>query len=145
MPFLTENDYKVQIRQWIKNMISSDDPAILELAEQSAQEEMEQYLSSRFDVAKIFNPDQAPEDRNQLVVMYMIDIAIYHLHANITPNDVPEVRQIRYDNAMRWLQKVNRSELTPNLPKLVSEGEEGSTDNALFFEGGSNESYTTRY
>jgi len=146
MAFLTEDDYRVQITDWVKDLISHDDTAILELAEQSAQEEMETYLNNRFDTALIFDPDQ--ENRSQLIVMYMVDIALYHLHSNVTPSDVPEIRQIRYDSAIRWLTKVNESKLTPNLPLIgASENEDGETDtdDALAFEAGSNTNYTERY
>ena len=149
MPFLEETDYQVQVRTWVKNLLVDEhttggDNAILQRAEMAAQEEMESYLSNQYDVAKIFDPAQAVEERNALIVMYMVDIAVYHLHANITPNDVPEVRQTRYDNAITWLKKVADGKLSPNLPvPEVPEGEEdpGST----LFQGGSNEITSYRY
>jgi len=144
MAFLKEEDYQVQVRQWVTNILTDGGVTLLQRAEMAAQEEMESYLSNRFDMAKVFDPAQDEAERNALVVMYMVDIAVYHLHANITPNDVPEVRQVRYDNAMAWLRKVNKGEITPNLPiPEVPEGEEdmGSEE----FQGGSNLNVTHRY
>lgn len=144
MAFLKAEDYQVQVRQWVTTILTDGGATLLQRAEMSAQEEMESYLSNKFDVAKIFDPDQDEADRSSLVVMYLVDIAIYHLHANITPNDVPEVRQVRYDNAMAWLNKVNKGLITPNLPiPELEEGEEdeGSTE----FQGGSNDNVTHRY
>lgn len=145
MAFLTEKDYQVQIRTWIKNFISNNDTEILELAEQSAQEEMETYLNNRYDVGKIFDLEQPKEKRSQLVVMYMVDIAVYHMHTNVTPSDIPEIRQLRYDNAMRWLNKVNKGELNPLLPLLTTDGENENNDDSLLFQGSSNQPYSERY
>ncbi|CAG2532938.1 Mu-like prophage protein gp36 [Maribacter dokdonensis] len=144
MAFLKTEDYQVQVRQWVTNILTDGGTTLMERAEMAAQEEMESYLANKFDVATIFDPAQPEADRNALVVMYMVDIAVYHLHANITPNDVPEVRQVRYDNAIAWLRKVNKGELSPNLPlPPVEEGEED--EGSVEFQGGSNESVTHRY
>lgn len=145
MAFLTEKDYQVQIRTWIKNYISNNDTELLELAEQSAQEEMETYLNNRYDVGKIFDMQLPKSDRSQLIVMYMVDIAVYHLHTNVTPNDIPEIRQLRYNNALRWLNKVNKGSLNPDLPLLKNEDGDPEAANALHFFGNSNEPYSERY
>lgn len=144
MAFLKPEDYQVQVRQWVTNILTDGGETILQRAEMSAQQEMESYLSNNYDVAAIFNIDQEEASRNSLIVMYMVDIAVYHLHANITPNDVPQIRQVRYDNAMAWLKKVADGKLSPNLPvPVIPEGEE-DTGSSLF-EGGYNESTNFRY
>ncbi|WP_394749492.1 DUF1320 domain-containing protein [Spongiimicrobium salis] len=144
MAFLRPEDYTVQIRQWVTNILTDGGDTILERAEMSAQEEMESYLNARYDVAKVFDPEQVEGDRNALVVMYMVDIAVYHMHSNITPSDIPEIRKDRYDNAMAWLKKVADGKITPNLPQPeIPEGEEDP--GSFEFQGGSNDKTSFRY
>jgi len=72
-------------------------------------------------------PDESPadweigDDRNQVVIMYLVDLIIYHLHTSVNPRNIPELRGIRYDAAITWLRAVNVGELEPNLPKLIDE------------------------
>jgi hypothetical protein len=78
--FLKETDYNAQIRSQILGIITNDTEDTLHLAELAAQEEIESHLRVRFDVAKIFDVDQPESDRSKLIVLYMVDIALYHLH-----------------------------------------------------------------
>lgn len=67
------------------------------------------------------------DNRNQQIVMYMIDIALYHLHSRINPRNIPEVRMIRYDGAnafqsggaIGWLKKVASGDVTAALPSIT--------------------------
>jgi hypothetical protein len=81
-----------------------------------------------------FKPDNTTywtkgDNRNQLILMYLIDITLYHLHARINPRNTPELRMIRYDGnnpmqnggAIAWLKRVAGGELTANLPIILAE------------------------
>lgn len=67
------------------------------------------------------------DNRNQQIVMYLIDITLYHLHSRINPRNVPELRMIRYDGnnptqnggAIGWLKRVAGGELTADLPSIL--------------------------
>ena len=69
------------------------------------------------------------DNRNQLIVMYLIDITLYHLHARINPRNVPELRNIRYDGnnatqnggAIGWLKRVASGDVTADLPSILPE------------------------
>ena len=37
------------------------------------------------------------DSRNQIVLQKFIDMVLYHLHAHITPQNIPTIRQQRYD------------------------------------------------
>lgn len=116
MPFLTEPDYAVQVRAEIKTLITQGSPAALQKAELAAQAEMESYLNARYNVASIFEAEN--EDRNPIVMLYLIDIVLYHLHSNISPRNIPELRGIRYDAAIKWLRMISKGEINPSLPLL---------------------------
>ncbi|MGJ1366036.1 phage protein Gp36 family protein [Sphingobacterium spiritivorum] len=133
MSFLTESDYSAQIRSEILNTVKNTNG--LSKAELMAQTEMESYLNSRYDVSQIFNKEG--DQRNSLILMYLIDITLYHLHSNISPRNVPELRAIRYEAAIDWLNRVAAGKLNPDLPELP---DQGGTD--YFFLGGSNQKYS---
>lgn len=67
------------------------------------------------------------DNRNQQIVMYLIDITLYHLHSRINPRNIPELRMIRYDGnnalqtggAIGWLKKVASGDITADLPQIL--------------------------
>lgn len=58
------------------------------------------------------------DNRDQQMVLYMIDIALYHVHSRIAPNNIPQLRYDRYTNAIAWLKMCAEGNVTPNLPKI---------------------------
>src|SRR5690606_33860118 len=135
MAFLTNDDYKPQIRDWIKNIVINEDPAIQSKSELAAQAEMESYLRDRYKVGEIFEAEGTA--RNALIVMYMVDITLYHLHSNISPENVPELRGIRYEAAINWLKAVAKGSISPNLPEHTSDPDSEDPDgDSIFFQGG---------
>ena len=142
MPFLTETDYEVQIRSWIRQIIIQRKEDVQHKAELAAQAEMESYLRERYNVAQIFSA--AGDLRNALIVLYMVDIVIYHLHANSSGDLIPELRIIRYNAAKDWLKAVAKGEISPDLPEKPDEGE-GSDTGSQVIEFGSHPKYSERY
>jgi hypothetical protein len=67
------------------------------------------------------------DNRNQALVMYLIDMTLYHLHCRINPRNVPDIRAIRYNGnnatenggAIGWLKKVAKGEVTVAIDKIV--------------------------
>lgn len=69
------------------------------------------------------------DNRNQQIVMYLIDMTLYHLHSRINPRNVPELRMIRYDGnnptqnggAIGWLKRVASGDITADLESIIPE------------------------
>lgn len=67
------------------------------------------------------------DNRNQLIVMYLLDITLYHLHARINPRNVPDLRKDRYDGnretqtlgAIGWLKKIAKGDINADLPNIL--------------------------
>lgn len=66
------------------------------------------------------------DNRNQLIVMYLIDITLYHLHSRINPRNIPILRCERYDGknnvlggAIGWLRRVSDGNINATLPEIV--------------------------
>lgn len=141
MPFLQDTDYEVQIRTWVKQIIIQRKEDVLHKAELAAQAEMESYLRERYDVKKIFGAVDG--DRNALIVLYMVDICLYHLHSNISADQIPELRIIRYNAAKDWLKDVAKGNISPDLPE--KEVTEDTDTGQLSTEFGSRPKYSERY
>ena len=114
MDFLTSDDFKKQIKDQFLEQITEQDSTLLDRSEIAAIEEMCSYLSQRYDVEEIFS--QSGDDRNPLIIQYLVDIMLYHLHSRITPRNVPQIRIDRYNTSLVWLDKVNEGVLNPALP-----------------------------
>ncbi len=56
------------------------------------------------------------DNRNQQLVMYAIDITLFHVHTRLTPRNVPQIRVDRYTNAITWLTAAGRGDITASLP-----------------------------
>jgi phage gp36-like protein len=61
---------------------------------------------------------EAGDRRNQLLVLYLVDIVLYHLHSRLSPRNVPENRFLRYETAINWLKAISKGSLLIDLPKL---------------------------
>lgn len=55
------------------------------------------------------------DNRNQQIILYFIDIALYHLHSRIAPRNIPELRFDRYECAIKWLKSAGNGDVTADL------------------------------
>lgn len=117
MGFLTSDDYGAQIRQEQLDIVLSSAPAnALQQAELFAQEHIESYLRNRYDVAEIFAA--TGDARSNLIITYMVDIALYTVHSRHGRVGMPEKRLDRYDQAVAWLKAVAAGKISASLPAL---------------------------
>jgi hypothetical protein len=66
------------------------------------------------------------DNRNQQVVLYLLDITLYHLHSRINPRNIPDLRKERYDGnspnqnggAIGWLKRIASGDITADLPNI---------------------------
>ncbi len=117
MDFLTTQDFLSLIDQATLTAITEDNNTLLDEAEGRAIEEMTAYLNARYNVSDIFEP----QERNSLIVMYLCDIVLYHLHSRISPDHIPELRKERYRSAKDWLEKTADGFTTPTLPSKATD------------------------
>ena len=83
-------------------------------AEQEAVSEISAYLRPAYDCDAIFSA--SGDDRSPLIVMYACDIALYHMAAALPQKLGSEIRAIRYDRAVKWLEGVQAGKILPDLP-----------------------------
>jgi len=58
------------------------------------------------------------DNRSQQMVMFIVDIVLYHIHSRIAPRNIPELRVVRYQSAVEWLNKCNTGDISPDLPLI---------------------------
>lgn len=66
------------------------------------------------------------DTRNAKIVQVVTDITLYHLHTLISPQNIPEIRMIRYNGngsnanetgAIGWLKMIQKESINSNLPE----------------------------
>ena len=118
--FITTEDYNASIHQEILDAVIRSDSAIIEVVEDRAIAEMRGYMSRRYDCDKVFSAEG--EERNELVLMMAIDIAIYHLFCIHNPRMMSEIRVERYERAIKWLEGIRKGDITVDgLPEVENE------------------------
>lgn len=112
--FIKEDDYGMLIKSEIQAILVTgyDDPKLVQ-AEQTAIAQMRNYLCGRYNIEKIFDAEQ----RDEFIVMTLIDIALYHLYSSKAASKLPEHRSQRYEDALTWLKGASKGTMSVNLPE----------------------------
>lgn len=113
--FIIPEDYDATIHKEILDSLlrtdsASYDPQIVEVCENRAIAEMRGYMNKTYDCNAIFSATGS--DRNDLVLMFAIDIAVYHIFCIHNPYKISNIRQNRYDRAIKWLEQVMNGDIT---------------------------------
>lgn len=123
--FISTTDYDASIHREILDALlrsSSDDydPQIVEICEDRAVAEMRSYLGKTYDCDAIFSA--TGDDRHPLILMFALDIAIYHIFCQHNPYKMSKIRQDRYDRAIEWLKGVMNGDVTIDGAPLLDDG-----------------------
>lgn len=124
MTILIMGDILALIEQDILDDIINGDNTLLDTAELSALGEITGYLNIRYDAARcvdraLITPNPPTHDGYNgisTVLEKLSDITLYKLHSRVMPDNIPTLRQTRYDNAINWLEKVAAGYIAPMLP-----------------------------
>lgn len=119
--FVQLSDYDASIHREILDALTRADESVIEICEDRAIAEMRCYLSKRYDCDHIFAATGS--DRLQLVLMMVIDIAVYHIFCIHNPQKLSQLRKDRYDRAVEWMKAVAAEDISiqgaPLLPEEV--------------------------
>lgn len=122
--FIDITDYDATIHKEILDSLlrkdsASYDPQIIEICEDRAVAEMRSYMNKAYDCDAIFSATGA--DRHALILMFAIDITVYHIFCQHNPYKMSKIRQDRYDRAIEWLKGVMKGDLTIDGAPLIEE------------------------
>lgn len=128
--FINIEDYDASIHRDILDALTRDDASLVEICEDRAIAEMRCYLSKRYDCDAIFSAQG--DDRNQLVLMMALDIAIYHIFSIHNPQKLSQLRKDRYDRAVEWMHAVADEEVSIEGVPLLPEEERAAKAPLMF-------------
>lgn len=128
--FITDEDYRVVIGEAALKTVSQTSAENRANAESEAQEEISSYLRPVYNCKAVFAADGF--SRNKLIVMYMCDIALYHMTASLPQKMGSEIRKERYERAVKWLEGVQAGKIVPDLPVCVDATGEPSGVGVVF-------------
>jgi len=114
--------------------ISGNDQTLLLAAIKGAEQEAKGYLHA-YDINAVFNA--AADARDQLLLIWVKDIAVWHYINIARPNVDYELRERRYNAAIAWLKGVQRGDISPGFPVPV-DPETGEDENTSPIKIGSN-------
>lgn len=87
-----------------------DDNIIAEMSNEAVAE-MKAFLATRYDVDVVFGV--SGDERHKTVLMYAKDIALYHIFSRRHTHPMPDIRNKRYENALKWLKDVQDQIINP--------------------------------
>lgn len=141
MRFLELKDFGMVLKEDILQKLIADDAEILNLAETSALDEIESFLTIRnYDTEYIFDN----MSKFKYLSMITCDMVIYHIYSR-HHRETPQTRGIRYDAAIKWLDDVSKGLRNPKLPKLPEEAQLGDIQNNGYISLVSEEKRKNRY
>lgn len=112
--FLTEDELNTHLYGENIEVIVREDNTIVQSAIDGAIAEAKGYLSL-YDTAAIFAATGS--NRNALLLIFVKDIAVWHLINLSNPGIDSDLREKRYNSAVSWLKGVQRGDIQPDLPK----------------------------
>lgn len=125
MPFITDDDYKKQIKEAnLLAMIENDLPT-REDAELSAISQVKDYLFELYDTDAIFSATGT--DRHPYLVRCVINVVLYILYQRLPKRMVPELIQKNYDETLSYLERVNDGKIAADLPKVLTSEDKPET------------------
>ena len=127
--FLTITDFEKVVKADNLTKILGDNGTLLADMILTAVAEANSYLAGRYDVTAAFAAEGA--DRNPILVIRVVDMAVYHLHAAIDPRNVNDLRRDRYTESISWLKGLSKGDFTIALPVKETAGQTG-----YFLHGG---------
>jgi len=128
--FVNIEDYDASVHREILDALVRDDESLVEICEYRAIAEMRCYLSKRYDCDAIFSA--TGEDRNQLILMMVLDIAVYHIFCIHNPQKLSQIRKDRYERAVEWMKAVANEEISIDGAPLLSEEERAEKAKLMF-------------
>lgn len=128
--FIDIKDYDASVHREILDALVRDDETLVEICEDRAISEMRSYLNKRYDCNMIFS--ETGEKRNQLILMMVIDIAVYHIFCIHNPMKLSQVRKDRYERAVEWMRAVAEEKISIDGAPLLPEEERAAKASLMF-------------
>ena len=141
MAFLTKEELKTKAPVDIINLIvNSDDSTVNNIINENI-DAMKSYIFKYYDTDKIFNAEGI--NRSMVVLKHLKSLVIADVY-DIRKNEIPPSTEKKYDEAMRWLEKVGKGDIQPDLPPKEEDNDGDGKNDATFLKLGSRKGYSNR-
>lgn len=126
--FITLQDYDASIHREILDSLlrqgtAEYDPEIIEICEDRAIAEMKSYMNKVYNCDAIFSA--TGQERHPLILMFVLDITIYHIFCQHNPYKISKIREELYNRAIEWLKGIMKGDITiDGAPLLPEENQE---------------------
>lgn len=121
-------DFNTHLYTEIINIISRNNNDLLNDAIKAAELEAIGYLS-RFDTEVLFSKEDS--ERDAVLMMYLKDMAIWHFIPVANPSIDIDYREMRYKNAIKWLEKIQVGKIVPKEWITANQDNENQSDNSI--------------
>ncbi|MDR0937981.1 MAG: DUF1320 domain-containing protein [Mediterranea sp.] len=122
MAFITQEDY-IQVGGDALTILQQNSAEKRALAERRALARIADALRGRYDIDSTFAAEG--EDRDEVLVGYAIDMALYYLVGAMPGKMGLEVRRERYKEALEYLRDIQDGKVMPDIPTITGpNGEE---------------------
>ena len=122
MSYVTLEELNTHLYEEQIDVITQGDTVILQSAIDAAISEAKGYLRA-FNIAEEFS--KTGEQRNALLLIFLKDIAVWHLINICNVNTDLGLRSDRYNRAVDWLKSVQKGNVVPDLEPLETEKQIG--------------------
>lgn len=140
--FLSKEELKtVSTTEIIDLITNSQDPTVTSVINECI-DMMKSYLFRYYDANAAFETEGAA--RNLTLLRHLKSLVIADLYF-IRKKTLPEGMEKRYDEAMRWLEKVSKGEIEADLPPKQEPNEDGDLENVPFMKLGSRKTYKNHW
>jgi phage gp36-like protein len=114
--YLTADEIYTHLYEETIKAISGDDERSLLMAIKGAIKEAKGYLHA-YDTTAEFA--KTGDDRDDLLLIWLKDIAVWHYINIARPSVDIDVRERRYNAAIAWLKGVQKGDIVPDFPRPV--------------------------
>ncbi len=128
MAFITKKELSTHLYTENIDTISRENDTLITAAIDGAIIEAKGYLSA-YDIDTIFTAEG--NYRNALLLIFLKDIAVWHFLVLSNAGTELDLREKRYNRAIKWLKDVQKGNITPNLPAVVEIDGDKATDTIL--------------
>lgn len=133
-------DIEILLRTEVKDILLQDNDNLLLDLNQSTESFIASYIGNKYDIAYEFSLTE--DERNKFMLRLAIDILAYDAYTRMSIEIIPEIREVRYNDAISTLMKITKGEINPLIKLKDTEVDESTSP---FISYGSNTKNNTQW
>jgi len=142
--FLNKSELESVALPQVIDLITGTNDTIVETIIIESIDVMSSYLYKFYDTEAIFSDEGV--ERSPIILKYLKDIVIHEVYI-IRTKRINEVANMRYDEAMLWLEKMAKGDIEANLPRreVDTDGDGIPDTESTFMKLGGRKTYNNHW